>query len=263
MSITLTLQGVSKSFGGLKAVDDVSFALGHSKIAALIGPNGAGKSTIINLITGIFAPTSGTINLDGEIISGLPTHRRSISGIARTYQTPQMVHGLTAFANVMAGAYRFGSFGVLRTILTPWSVAKENGLLGGRAATALQTVGIPGEWWHRLATDLPYGIQRRVEIARALAQEPKVLLLDEPAAGLNPTETAELGQLLTRIAESGISVLLVEHDMPLVMSIADHVVVINFGRHLAEGTPAEIAANPEVVAAYLGTDDEPTEWAVA
>jgi len=263
MSASLTLHGVSKAFGGLKAVDNVSFELADSNVTALIGPNGAGKSTIINLITGVFQPTGGRIVLGETDISALPMHRRSNLGVARTYQTPQMIQGLTALGNVMAGSYRFGSYGVVRTILTPWAVAKENAALGERAAVALRTAGVAEEWWERRATDLPYGIQRRVEIARALAQEPKILLLDEPAAGLNPSETAEIGQLLKRIANSGIAVLLVEHDMPMVMSIADHVVVVNFGRHLAEGPPAEIASNPEVIAAYLGTDDEAAERAVA
>lgn len=263
MSASLTLHGVSKTFGGLKAVDGVSFDLAASKVTALIGPNGAGKSTIINLVTGVFRPTGGRIMLGNTDISTLPMHRRAILGVARTYQTPQMIQGLTALGNVMAGSYRFGSHGLLRTILTPWAVARENALLAERAAAALRTAGVGQDWWERRATDLPYGIQRRVEIARALAQEPRILLLDEPAAGLNPAETAEIGALLQRIAASGIAVLLVEHDMPMVMSIADHVVVVNFGRHLAEGSPAAIAANPEVVAAYLGTDDEATERAVA
>lgn len=263
MSASLTLHHVSKAFGGLRAVDDVSFALAEAKVTALIGPNGAGKSTIINLITGVFPPSGGNIVLGDTDISGLPMHRRSILGVARTYQTPQMIQGLSALGNAMAGCYRFGCYGVLRTILTPWAVAKENAALGDRAAAALRTAGVSEDWWERRATDLPYGIQRRVEIARALAQEPKILLLDEPAAGLNPAETVEIGQLLKRIAATGIAVLLVEHDMPMVMSIADHVVVVNFGRHLAEGSPAQIAADPEVIAAYLGTDDEATERAVA
>lgn len=256
MKSIVSLEGVSKAFGGLKAVDDVTCNLSEGIVTALIGPNGAGKSTLINLITGVFLPTAGVVKLAGVDISKLPMHARSRMGIARTYQTPQMIHGLSSIENVMAGAYRFGSHGLLKTIFTPWMVAKENSEIADRAAIALRTSGVPEQWWDRRATELPYGIQRRVEIARALAQEPKIILLDEPAAGLNPAETADIGRLLKQIARGGISVLLVEHDMPLVMSTADYVVVLNFGRTLAMGTPTEIAANPSVIAAYLGADDE-------
>lgn len=256
MKPIISLEGVSKSFGGLKAVDDVTCNLAEGIVTALIGPNGAGKSTIINLITGVFLPTSGVVKLGDIDVSRLPMHTRSQLGVARTYQTPQMIHGLSSIENVMAGAYRFGSHGILKTIFAPWMVAKENAEIADRAAKALNTAGVPEQWWDRRATELPYGIQRRVEIGRALAQEPKIILLDEPAAGLNPAETADIGRLLKDIAKTGISVLLVEHDMPLVMSTADYVIVLNFGRCLAMGTPIEIAANPEVIGAYLGADDE-------
>lgn len=254
MTATLSLHGISKSFGGLNAVEDVSFDLPPAVVTALIGPNGAGKSTIINLIAGIFAPNDGKVMLCETDITALPMFRRACLGVARTYQTPQMIHGLDALGNVMAGAYRFGSHGLLTTIFMPWVVARENSEMAERAAAALRKAAVPDIWWDRRAVDLPYGIQRRVEIARAIAQGPKVLMLDEPAAGLNPAETAEIGKLLIEIAADGVAVLLVEHDMPLVMSTATQVVVVNFGRRLAVGSPTQIMANPEVVAAYLGAD---------
>jgi ABC-type branched-subunit amino acid transport system ATPase component len=259
MKPIVSLRNVTKAFGGLTAVDDLTCELSEGLVTALIGPNGAGKSTVINLITCVYLPTFGQLKLVDADISGLPMHTRSRMGVARTYQTPQMIHGLSSIENVMAGAYRFGNHGLLKTIFAPWLVARENAEIAERAAAALRTSGVPEQWWERRATELPYGIQRRVEIARALAQEPKILLLDEPAAGLNPAETADIGRLLWEIARGGISVLLVEHDMPLVMSTADYVIVLNFGRCLATGTPSEIAANSEVVAAYLGTDEAEEE----
>jgi branched-chain amino acid transport system ATP-binding protein len=256
MTTALSLHEITKSFGGLKAVDGVSFDLPPAVVTALIGPNGAGKTTIINLIAGILAPNGGKVTLGETDITASPIYRRACLGVARTYQTPQMIHGLSALENVMAGAYRFGTHGLLTTIVMPWVVARENSAMADRAAAALRKAAIPEIWWDRRAVDLPYGIQRRIEIARAIAQDPKVLMLDEPAAGLNPAETEEVGELLTEIAADGVSVLLVEHDMPLVMSTATQVIVVNFGRRLAVGTPAQIMANPDVVAAYLGTDED-------
>ncbi|MGI1715341.1 ABC transporter ATP-binding protein, partial [Escherichia coli] len=169
------------------------------------------------------------MSLEGEDITARPTHQRGTAGIARTYQTPQIAHGMSVLTNVMAGAYRFGQHGLLSSVFRPWVVMKENDEMAARAE----------QWWQRLATDLPYGLQRRVEIARSLAQDPKLLLLDEPAAGLNPRETADLSRLLSEIAADGRAVLLVEHDMGMVMSISSHIVVVNFGRKLAEGTPKD------------------------
>ena len=257
----LSLRNLTKSFGGVAAVTDVSFDLEAGIVTALIGPNGAGKSTIINLLTGVFEPNSGTVILDGETITNLPMHERAQRGMARTYQTPQMLQGLSVVANVMTGAYRFGSHVLMRTVLQPWTIAKENLLLASRATDCLKRVQVPELWWSRPATDLPYGLQRRVEIARALAQDPRVILLDEPAAGLNPQETMEIARLLLDVATDGRAVLLVEHDIPMVMSIASHIVVVNFGRHLAAGTAAEIANNPEVITAYLGADEDSVEKA--
>ena len=250
-----SIKGLSKRFGGIAAVSDVSFDLVAGEVTALIGPNGAGKTTLINLVTGVLACDGGTISLEGEDITAWPTHQRGTAGIARTYQTPQIAHGMSVLTNVMAGAYRFGQHGLLSSVFRPWVVMKENDEMAARAAQCLTRAGVAEQWWQRLATDLPYGLQRRVEIARSLAQDPKLLLLDEPAAGLNPSETADLSRLLSEIAADGRAVLLVEHDMGMVMSISSHIVVVNFGRKLAEGTPKDIASNKDVIAAYLGADE--------
>lgn len=254
--LLLEISGLSKSFGGVHAVADVSFSLARGEVTALIGPNGAGKTTLINLVTGVLMPESGSILLDGVNLSGMPAHKRGKAGVARTYQTPQMAHGMNVLTNVMAGAYRFGKHGLLSSLLRPWLVMAENAELAERARTCLMRVGVPEEWWGRPASDLPYGHQKRVEIARALAQDPKLLLLDEPAAGLNPSEAAELASLLISIGADGRAILLVEHHMGIVMSISSHIVVLNFGRKLAEGTPLDVSANKDVIEAYLGTDEE-------
>jgi branched-chain amino acid transport system ATP-binding protein len=252
----LSLSGLTRRFGGIHAVSGVSFDLAPAAVTAVIGPNGAGKTTLINLITGVLSLNDGSIRLEGADVTAEPAHRRAKAGIARTYQTPQMGGGMSVLRNVMAGAYRFGRHGLVSTVLRPWVVMAENEEMAERAVACLRRVAVPESWWNRPAIDLPYGLQRRVEIARALAQDPKVILLDEPAAGLNPSETSDLARLLSEIAADGRAVLLVEHDMPMVMSISSHLVVINFGRKLAEGTPAEISGNPEVIAAYLGSDEE-------
>ena len=252
----LELSNLSKRFGGIHAVADVSFSLARGEVTALIGPNGAGKTTLINLLTGVLTMDCGRMRLDGLDLTGTPAHALGKAGIARTYQTPQMARGMSVLTNVMAGAHRFGAYGLLTSLLRPWRAGAENLELAERASACLERAGVPEAWWDRPASDLPYGHQRRVEIARALAQDPKVLLLDEPAAGLNPSEVAELASLLVSIAGDGRAVLLVEHDMGIVMSISAHIVVLNFGRKLAEGSPADISADKAVIAAYLGTDEE-------
>jgi branched-chain amino acid transport system ATP-binding protein len=256
LSALLSIRGLSKQFGGVTAVSDVSFDLTAGAVTALIGPNGAGKTTLINLVTGVLVPNSGSIMLEGVDLAPLPAHRRGKAGVARTFQTPQMAQGMSVLTNVMAGTYRFGGHGIVSSIFRPWVVMAENDRLAAHAARCLERADVPEVWWGRLASELPYGLQRRVEIARALAQDPKLLLLDEPAAGLNPSETADLCRLLSSIAADGRAVLLVEHDMGMVMSTSSHIVVFNFGRKLAEGPPSEIAANPDVIAAYLGVEEE-------
>lgn len=252
----LNISGLAKRFGGVQAVSDVSFFAGNGVVTSIIGPNGAGKTTLVNLITGVLPADAGSLSLCGRNIANLPAFERARLGIARTYQTPQFSPGMSVMKNVMAGAYRFGRFGVFTSMLMPWKVVAENDALALRATACLNRVGVPQNLWHLPANELPYGHQRRVEIARALAQDPAVLLLDEPAAGLNPSETLELSRLLASIARDGRAVLLVEHDMGMVMSISSHIVVINFGRKLFEGTPKEVSKNPDVISAYLGADEE-------
>ena len=250
----LRLQGVSKTFGGLKAVNQVSFEAERGQITALIGPNGAGKTTLINLITGVLPQSSGAIQMNGQEISRMGPAQRVRCGMSRSYQTPQMIKGLSALDNVVVGADLYSGFTMVDLFTRPWRVRADNQTALAAAEAALTQTGLKRELWHQPATALSYGDQRRVEVARSLAQQPTLLLLDEPAAGLNPTETEELGRDLKRFAAQGLSVLLVEHDMPLIMSIADKIVVVNFGEKLAEGTPQDIQRNESVIAAYLGTD---------
>ncbi len=259
----LSLSGIQKAFGGLYAVNGVSFDVKKGSITALIGPNGAGKTTLINLITGVFRQTAGKISLNGVEIDRLSAAQRVRAGMSRSYQTPQMIRGLSAIENVTVGADLFSRFSMLDLFFRPWSVRKDNRLALEKARKALAKTGLREELWDYPADALSYGDQRRVEIARSLAQEPQILLLDEPAAGLNPTETEELGHFLRRLSSEGLTILLVEHDMPLIMSIADKIVVVNFGQGLAEGTPAEIRQNEAVIAAYLGADVEEAEPATA
>ncbi len=252
----LSLAGVQKKFGGLYAVNNVSFDVAKGSITALIGPNGAGKTTLINLITGVLRQSAGSISLNGKEVSRMSAAERVRAGMSRSYQTPQMIRGLSALENVTVGADLFGKFSILDVFYRPWAVRADNRQAQESARQALAKTGLPEALWDYPAEALSYGDQRRVEIARSLAQKPQILLLDEPAAGLNPTETEELGHFLRRLSGEGLTILLVEHDMPLIMSIADKIVVVNFGQGLAEGTPAEIQKNEAVIAAYLGADIE-------
>jgi branched-chain amino acid transport system ATP-binding protein len=256
----LRLNGVTKRFGALVAVNALSLSADAGKITSLIGPNGAGKTTVINLITGVMPLSSGLIELDGVDISGWQAEARARNGISRTYQTPQMIQGLTALENVEVGADMRGRMRFATAALMPWRIPAANRAAKEAAKAALHRVGLAEALWHREAAVLSYGDQRKVELARALTHDPKVILLDEPAAGLNPRETEELGEYLRSIADLGIGVLLVEHDMPLVMRISDEIKVICFGEKLAEGTPDYIRSHPEVIAAYLGSSE--TEEAI-
>jgi branched-chain amino acid transport system ATP-binding protein len=250
----LEIRNLFRRFGGLQAVSDVSFSVPQGMIKAVIGPNGAGKTTLFNLISGTLPPSAGAIRFKDRPIQGLPPHRIARLGMARTYQNIKLFPGMTALENVMVGRHCQSRAGFLSGMLSlPWTGKEEK---ASRAAAMdllalLDIADLAGVE----ATSLAFGQQRAVEFARALAMEPELLLLDEPAAGLNIYETAEVARLISKINGQGITVLLVEHDMSLVMDISHEIVVLSFGEKIAEGTPAEIQHNSEVIRIYLGEDD--------
>ncbi|MDN2670006.1 ABC transporter ATP-binding protein [Janthinobacterium sp. SUN211] len=247
----LTIKNLSKSFGGVHAVQDVSFTVKEGNIHSVIGPNGAGKTTLFNLITGVYTPSKGEILLNGENVAAMPPDALARRGMSRTFQNLQVCMNMTAIDNVMVGAHLRLNQNLFASMLRLPSVRRADAACRDEAAGLMEFVGV-GRHIDDEAGQMSYGALKRLEIARALAAKPKVLLLDEPAAGLNHTETGEIEALIRKVAQSGVTVVLVEHDMKLVMNLSDHILVLDYGKKLAEGTAAEVRANPDVVAAYLG-----------
>jgi len=247
----LEVSRLHKKFGGLHAVNDISFGVEKGAIKAVIGPNGAGKTTLFNLITGALAANSGSVRFDGRRIEGCKPHHIAALGIARTFQTIKLFHGMTTLENVMVGRHLRSRAGFMASMLKlPWTL-KEEKRIRAESMQLLALLGIAA-YADVNAESMAFGRQRAVEFARALALEPRLLLLDEPAAGLNMQETLEVGRLITRIRDLGITVLLVEHDMSLVMEISDEIMVLSFGQKIAEDVPRAIQDNRDVITIYLG-----------
>ena len=254
MNAALDVAGLGKSFGGVQAVADVSFTVPPATVTALIGPNGAGKTTLFNLITHLLPASAGSVRYFGQSLDGLPPEKIAALGLIRAFQTARVFPGMTVLENVMTGAHRLMRVPAYRQMLWSGAARREEARLRVRAETLLDVAGLLSAR-HRAASDLPMGAQKLLEVIRALMAAPRLLLLDEPAAGLNDTETAELSAMLRAIRTGGITTLVVEHNMSLVMGVADQVVVLDAGRTIAIGSPSEIRGNRAVIEAYVGRED--------
>ena len=248
---TLSVERLSKKFGGVHAVEDLSFEVAEGTVHSIIGPNGAGKTTLLNLLTGVYVPSAGCITFDDRELTGASMHAYAEAGIGRTFQNLQIFFNMSALENVMTGRHLRERCGLLPALLHTPRLARAERECREKALELLRFLGLAN--YAESGTDaMPYGALKRLEIARALAGEPQMLLLDEPAAGLNPTEALEIATLIRQLADAGTTVVLVEHNMHLVMGVSDHILVLDYGRRLSEGTAEEVRNDPRVIEAYLG-----------
>ena len=251
----LEIDQLTMQFGGLLAVNNVSISIKKGTIHGLIGPNGSGKTTIFNVLSGYYKPTGGKVSFEGRTISGLPAHQITAAGFARTFQNMRLFKTMTVLENLLVAMGHHAKVGLLQEILNPVAVHQEEKKFVEKAMELLDLLEV-ADFANELATSLPYGHQRRVEMARALATDPKVILLDEPAAGLNEVETEDLRKTLMKIRDLGVTIFLVEHDMKLVMDVCEEISVLDYGKKIAEGTGPAIRKNPVVIEAYLGKEDD-------